>query len=407
MAIRMNSYWKLGVAALIAWHPATAFATPELVNSDRIITSDDYPVESIRRGEDGVSTLELTVSNGGTLTHCRISSSSGYSRLDEKACELMKERGIFIVRKNGTNTLIKRITWRLNSQPPRAMFLGHSVEKQSYTNDGRLKCHYSDGKVRVVDTGRCTVDIPIEKAKFIGKNKNVDIVENYLNNYEFSKDGATAFNIGMLLLENDYDQAVHYLSLAERGGIPHASIALCGIKSSKYSVFFDPKSAIDHCINAQRFGIDAAIITLKSLKDANPSWFSSQQSAMVDYWFSEKPTVLQRPRLRVDATKLVQSRDYPHQTLRNSISGSTNALFYVDEHGRVGNCVIIRSSYSYYLDKVTCEKIRERGLYYPAFSKDRNIAQWTNQRVHWVVGNQERKSGGIFEAILGLILLAI
>ena len=59
------------------------------------VTDDAYPAESLRHDEQGMTGFRLTIDPTGRVTACAITSSSGYDRLDIKACELMQANGRF------------------------------------------------------------------------------------------------------------------------------------------------------------------------------------------------------------------------------------------------------------------------------------------------------------------------
>jgi periplasmic protein TonB len=59
------------------------------------VTNDDYPSESQRAGEEGVTGFRLDVDATGRVVSCTITSSSGSSRLDTQACNLLKRRARF------------------------------------------------------------------------------------------------------------------------------------------------------------------------------------------------------------------------------------------------------------------------------------------------------------------------
>lgn len=59
------------------------------------MSENDYPAESMRLGEEGTTAFRLTIDKAGKVSDCSIRVSSGYDRLDQTACRLLKERGSF------------------------------------------------------------------------------------------------------------------------------------------------------------------------------------------------------------------------------------------------------------------------------------------------------------------------
>ena len=66
-----------------------------ITNPGTWVTDDAYPAESLRNDEQGTTAFRLTIDPTGRVTACAITSSSGYDRLDIKACELMQANGRF------------------------------------------------------------------------------------------------------------------------------------------------------------------------------------------------------------------------------------------------------------------------------------------------------------------------
>ncbi|MCA3254337.1 MAG: energy transducer TonB, partial [Alphaproteobacteria bacterium] len=71
----------------------TQRATPKSRLSATIST-DDYPDASIRAEEQGSTAVSYTIGTDGRVQagSCRVTSSSGYDRLDRRTCELVERR---------------------------------------------------------------------------------------------------------------------------------------------------------------------------------------------------------------------------------------------------------------------------------------------------------------------------
>jgi protein TonB len=59
------------------------------------VTEDDYPDASKRAGEEGVTGIRVTIGTDGRVTACSVVKSSGFSRLDERACQIAQRRWRF------------------------------------------------------------------------------------------------------------------------------------------------------------------------------------------------------------------------------------------------------------------------------------------------------------------------
>lgn len=92
-------------------------------------TTDDYPTESLKKGEQGVVAYLLNIDEQGRITRCDITRSSGFARLDEASCRLLLRRGRFNPARdeNGkpvASTYSGKVNWqipgeyRFNYPPP-------------------------------------------------------------------------------------------------------------------------------------------------------------------------------------------------------------------------------------------------------------------------------------------------
>ncbi|WP_366943575.1 energy transducer TonB [Parasphingopyxis sp.] len=75
--------------------PSQAQAAQPRGNPGRWVTNADYPSASIRNEEQGTASFRLTVGTNGRVTNCQITSSTGYSRLDNETCRQLQRRARF------------------------------------------------------------------------------------------------------------------------------------------------------------------------------------------------------------------------------------------------------------------------------------------------------------------------
>ena len=64
---------------------------PPLAITSHAVTAADYPAESVRLHEQGATRLSYLVQTDGTVGQLKILNSSGSSRLDEAATELVRK----------------------------------------------------------------------------------------------------------------------------------------------------------------------------------------------------------------------------------------------------------------------------------------------------------------------------
>jgi len=75
--------------------PPTQVAERAEANLALLFSTDDYPVEAIRREEQGTTAFKLSVNNRGRVERCAIVRSSGSQALDRTTCEILSKRARF------------------------------------------------------------------------------------------------------------------------------------------------------------------------------------------------------------------------------------------------------------------------------------------------------------------------
>lgn len=121
----MVSYADNGRNRLLLWTASLLIAllaedrTPArlITPFDQLITSDDYPVDALRRRSEGTVELRLRISASGKIEQCTVRSSSGDPVLDRKSCELLEERARFAPARDGgrnvPDTTDQAIRWQV------------------------------------------------------------------------------------------------------------------------------------------------------------------------------------------------------------------------------------------------------------------------------------------------------
>ena len=97
--------------------PAIPGTAPQPVARTFTVSPDDYPDASRRAGEEGVTGIRVTVGTDGKVSDCSVTRSSGFPRLDEKACQIAERRWRFKpATENGkpvTATISRNYRWQL------------------------------------------------------------------------------------------------------------------------------------------------------------------------------------------------------------------------------------------------------------------------------------------------------
>lgn len=75
-------------------------------NLGRWVTPEDYPTRALNLGQEGVTRVRLTVSAGGRITGCDVTTSSGSPLLDSVTCSKLFSRGSFEAATDGDGAAI-------------------------------------------------------------------------------------------------------------------------------------------------------------------------------------------------------------------------------------------------------------------------------------------------------------
>ncbi|MBV9842887.1 MAG: energy transducer TonB [Sphingomonadaceae bacterium] len=98
--------------------PSKASGAKPRGSFQELMSSDDYPPAALRNNEQGTVGFKLEVGADGRVTNCTVTSSSGFSDLDETACKLLTRRARFTPAKDAsgnpmTDTFASRFTWQV------------------------------------------------------------------------------------------------------------------------------------------------------------------------------------------------------------------------------------------------------------------------------------------------------
>ena len=70
------------------------------------VSTDDYPIAALRRGDQGAVRFDLAIGPDGRVTGCRIVASSGSAELDAATCRLVSRRARFRAANDDTGSRV-------------------------------------------------------------------------------------------------------------------------------------------------------------------------------------------------------------------------------------------------------------------------------------------------------------
>lgn len=97
--------------------PSVMVTPPVYLNKARVIRAEDYPTDAVGSHVQGTTYYRVFVSQAGAPTGCTVTTSSGYTSLDNRACALIMERARFAPAKDAqgrpvSGTLDARVFWQ-------------------------------------------------------------------------------------------------------------------------------------------------------------------------------------------------------------------------------------------------------------------------------------------------------
>jgi protein TonB len=79
------------------------------------VGTEDYPAASLRACEQGAVAVRVTIATSGRVSACEVAQSSGFSRLDEKTCEVAMRRWRYNPAMEGKTPveaqIVQRVKW--------------------------------------------------------------------------------------------------------------------------------------------------------------------------------------------------------------------------------------------------------------------------------------------------------
>lgn len=93
-------------------------AKPASPRNSGWVDQSDYPSRALREEREGSTGFRLTIDEGGRVSNCVVTSSSGHADLDEAACNLITRRARFRPAEDANGNKISssfssRVVWRI------------------------------------------------------------------------------------------------------------------------------------------------------------------------------------------------------------------------------------------------------------------------------------------------------
>lgn len=166
----------LALAAAVPPAPTPPPAPPR-PNLASLVTQDDYPAESLRKGEQGTVRVRLDVTPEGRAGACTVTASSGYANLDAATCRVLVARSRFSPARDAagnptSDTVTTSVTWRLSegsANPEIGAAVGAWVHCMVEAARPMVKPSLSSAAIADRVIGRC----PIEEAEVLAADAKV------------------------------------------------------------------------------------------------------------------------------------------------------------------------------------------------------------------------------------------
>lgn len=95
--------------------PKVEITRPSPRGGSVTVTTEDYPSASLRACEQGAVAVRVTIGTDGRVKACDVTQSTGFTRLDEKTCEVALRRWRYNPAKEGNTpieaTITQRVRW--------------------------------------------------------------------------------------------------------------------------------------------------------------------------------------------------------------------------------------------------------------------------------------------------------
>lgn len=381
------------------------------LNPSETFSPKNYPSGSVERGEEGVAVIALNVGRDGLVKKCEITSTSGYTDLDDATCRLMLEKAKFDVSAFTDAVEIPsfkhRVRWSAPITSPRALFLGVTVrETPSKIEANKIRCDYSDGKVRHVAYGSTC-------ARALPTHYGGNIIDEYISDFKRNNSADSAMSAGLLLIENEYLNGFYYIEQSSARGNFIASSTLCALYSSDAALEygrFNPNQALEYCILSYNQNYSDIVFSLSNQ-------IYARYGSRLDRGVYERAKsvivakrVTQVPKFITPLTEVIRPKDYPSRDNNKDIGGKTSVLLLVSDQGKVQSCIVTQSTYSFSLDQKVCSRMKEAAYLAPAeVNGQASALRMTKATISWKPGvkTQDRANSILMSIIWGALGAAL
>jgi periplasmic protein TonB len=84
-------------------------------------STNDYPIDALRREQEGAATVELTIDKSGKVTSCTVTQTSGVKSIDTVTCGILSMRVRFAPARDTEGRAVagkwtRRVSWKLPTQ---------------------------------------------------------------------------------------------------------------------------------------------------------------------------------------------------------------------------------------------------------------------------------------------------
>ncbi len=366
--------------ASLAADPQPARSTQDLYHW---FTTDDYPLEAIRRHAEGVVGFRLTIDTEGAVSGCTVESSSGDADLDRTTCEILRTRAHYYPARDAAGRAIQgsdtgRVTWRLppDQSPPEPLILATAdIEGMIRMNGSQLVC-------RTTVNGSPDGPTLVQMCELLVGADGYAILQRTVAGTEFS--------------------AVLSIRPGDAGAAPRAADA--PLFGAAAAVTVRPDGSVGTCAplggparrpdGFARLPDPCALFPVgtKQFFVAEPSRTQPRSARLYLRYYlrprQQLSAALPAPptagRSRANLAQYFSADDFPEPARLRRAEGTVGFRLTISAEGRVTDCQVTRSSGDSLLDETTCTILRERARYAPARdSTQRAVAGTDEGRVTW------------------------
>lgn len=342
-----------------------------------LISSEDYPVQSLDRNEQGTVGILIRVDTTGAISDCIIEKSSGFAALDDKTCELIRQRAKFQPARDRRGRPVvsethSHVHWAIaqDMMPSDPWALRTVID---FGTNGRVT------GCRVESEGAIHPKEAKPSAPCGPEQMNRDV----------SRDARFGGVIRRLTMEQRFTP----------GPAPRQPLAPHEVVADRVvlNLEIDAAGKFKSCQVAERLGpphvVDPCIAATKRFPPRKgPNGTAAPFSATESF----TTLLLVDPRrlpLSGSLQGLISSDDYPAEALDRNEQGTVGIRLHVNAAGEVSDCVVEKSSGFAILDRTTCDLVRRRAKFEPARDRDGGpIASETGSQITWQIAEDKASS---------------